>query len=207
MKGSADDALITLLIGKDNKKFVVHKTFACYYSPVFDAAFNGAFDNSKTQTYDLGEVEENTVALLVAWIYSQKIVTPEAAVNETFKAFQFNLVRLWVLADQLMIPQLQDVSIALLEESRASVERIPTTMLQYAYQNTTPQCKLREWFLYACARYFPSQKYSRTPENFPTEFLLALAAYFKKESDACEESPIRNRRTSDFYIERRGPKA
>ena len=55
---SEPGAFVTSLIGKESnpsKKFIIHKEFACYVSPVFDAAFNSNFVEGQTQTYKLDD--------------------------------------------------------------------------------------------------------------------------------------------------------
>jgi len=37
----------------DTKTFRIHKNFICYYSPFFDAAFNGKFVEGETQSMKL----------------------------------------------------------------------------------------------------------------------------------------------------------
>ncbi|TVY41599.1 hypothetical protein LOCC1_G007765 [Lachnellula occidentalis] len=70
--------LVTFKIGKDDKikTFVVHKEFACHYSPVLKAAFNSDFIEGQTQTYvleDIGPYGIETFTLFVKWLYTQKL--------------------------------------------------------------------------------------------------------------------------------------
>lgn len=69
--------MVTILAGPNKEPFLVHKDFACHYSPVLRAAFNSSFIEGETQTYDLDDVEEETVRLLVHWIYTQSIALDE----------------------------------------------------------------------------------------------------------------------------------
>lgn len=55
-------------------KFVVHKQFACYYSPVLKAAPNSEFIEGQTQIYTFEETKhELAFAFFVQWLYAQKI--------------------------------------------------------------------------------------------------------------------------------------
>jgi hypothetical protein len=52
---------------------MVLKEVACYYSPVFDAAFNSNFIEGQTQTCSLKDTSEGVFSLLLQWIYGQKV--------------------------------------------------------------------------------------------------------------------------------------
>ncbi|TVY50181.1 hypothetical protein LCER1_G009005, partial [Lachnellula cervina] len=67
--------VVTILAGSGEKeeKFIVHKAFACHYSPVFKAAFDSGFIEGQTQTYKLDDIEPKVVQVLVQWVYTQKI--------------------------------------------------------------------------------------------------------------------------------------
>jgi hypothetical protein len=51
----------------------VHKEFACFASPVFDAAFNSNFIEGQTQTYKLDDTTSRAFRLLTQWLYFEKL--------------------------------------------------------------------------------------------------------------------------------------
>jgi hypothetical protein len=59
--------MVTIVAGKDDaaKEFIVHKDFACAYSPVFKAALHSSMIEGQTQIYRLEEAEPEVVQLLV----------------------------------------------------------------------------------------------------------------------------------------------
>ncbi|KAH7363880.1 hypothetical protein BKA65DRAFT_388657, partial [Rhexocercosporidium sp. MPI-PUGE-AT-0058] len=67
-------SIITLKVGKDEsvKEFIVHKDYACHFSPVLKAAFNSSFLEGQTQVYQLKDTHEGVVTMLVHWLYHQK---------------------------------------------------------------------------------------------------------------------------------------
>ncbi|KAE8451848.1 hypothetical protein EG329_002689 [Mollisiaceae sp. DMI_Dod_QoI] len=68
--------MVTLLIGNEEEPmepFMVHREFACYYSPVLRAAFEGDSMEGKAQSYRLDDISAGACRLLVAWLYSQNI--------------------------------------------------------------------------------------------------------------------------------------
>lgn len=58
----------------ETKIHIVHKEFACYYSPLLDAAFNGNSEIAKAQTFSIGDgTTFDAFDLLVQWFYRQNI--------------------------------------------------------------------------------------------------------------------------------------
>lgn len=79
---------------EDVHEFPVHKAFICYYSPFFDAAFNGKFIESQTQMVELDDVSPVAFGIFVNWLYTQRInMAGEERILITF------LSSLWLLAD------------------------------------------------------------------------------------------------------------
>jgi len=48
----------------------IHKDNICYYSPFFDAAFNGNFQEGQTQTMEFDDVDVTAFGVLSGWLYS-----------------------------------------------------------------------------------------------------------------------------------------
>lgn len=69
------DEFVTLIVGKEpnEKKYVIHKRFACSYSPVFKSAFNSDFQERQTQICRLEDANDGAVQLLVQWLYAKKL--------------------------------------------------------------------------------------------------------------------------------------
>jgi hypothetical protein len=84
-------------------KFLIHKDFICYYSPFFSAAFNGSFNEGRTQIMMLEDVDPRAFGILVNWIYTQGVEID----NGTWP----NLVtcaKLWILADRFLMRKMQN---------------------------------------------------------------------------------------------------
>lgn len=69
--------MVTIIAGPEKEKFILHKEFACHYSPTFNAGFNSKFLAGETQTYTLDDVAPAPVRLLVHWIYTQTLAVRE----------------------------------------------------------------------------------------------------------------------------------
>jgi hypothetical protein len=76
--------IVKLYAGEDEteKPLSLHKQVACYYSPVFKAAFNSRFKEGETQTYKLEEATQRAVRLLIhvstASLLTKKAMTDDA---------------------------------------------------------------------------------------------------------------------------------
>lgn len=119
----------------------MHKDFACHYSPALKAAFGSTFIEAQTSTYRLTNTNDDTVHMLVYWIYTQKLYPeeemPANAKHETSQGFQVvNLTKLWILADQLLIPRLQNQVARTLEAGFARTRIVSLTSLRLAYAQT-----------------------------------------------------------------------
>jgi hypothetical protein len=138
--------LVTIYVGVkkegegegDRKKFVIHKNFACHYSPVLKKAFTGGLAESRTQTMVLEDIEEQVFALFVNWIYTQEVVHEDGQ-SPGAKL----LIKLWVLAQKLLVPELQNQMIEAIEKRRKADNIIHTGMLEYVYKQTIIGSPLR----------------------------------------------------------------
>ena len=57
----------------EEHKSVVHKEFICYYSPFFAVGFNSNFEEGRTQTMKLRDVDPALFAIVVNWIYCKVV--------------------------------------------------------------------------------------------------------------------------------------
>lgn len=65
--------MAAFFVTEDGKteKFLVHKEHACYYSPIFKAAFNSNSQEGRTGEYRIEGTTLRAFKLLVQWIYYQ----------------------------------------------------------------------------------------------------------------------------------------
>ena len=170
--------MVTLVVGgSDNPvKFTLHKDFACHYSPVFHAAFNSNFIEGQTQTYHLEDAQDKVVTLLVKWIYTRRIATTD---NDTDYG---NLITLWILADKLCIPALQNAIIdqlfKIMPKPGCRITIIGS--LEKIYNETAGGCQLQKFAVEVCAIHLKPDDVRETPQLFPTEFLIDYASRFHR---------------------------
>lgn len=180
MRPSETEDTMTLLIGPATspKKFVVHKSFACYYSPVLKEAFNGEFMGGQTQTYKLEDTTAGAFALFVQWLYTQKIVLET---QDDVTAQWQSLIYLWVLAEKFLIHRLQNQTIDSIDQCQRTSKTINVSNLKYIYENTSAASPLRRLFLYFCTWSMAAETFTDPAFNrqFPEAMLHDLCFRFR----------------------------
>jgi len=186
--------LVTFNIGSGTAKkiFLVLKEVATIYSPVLHAAFRSDFLEGKTQSYTLEDVEPELFKLMVQWLYGQKLeyFFTQADVNSLranpnnteeernnvhgkIEERQRLFVRLWVLADRLAIPRLQNLVADELESIRCDWdESVAWRCLSYVYENTAERSTLKWLLLNQCFRSVSPCLMADDEDHIPKKFLL-----------------------------------
>jgi hypothetical protein len=114
--------------GDRRTDFIVQKVFACFYSPVFREAFASELFEGQRQNYRLKDTIKDAVRLFSLWLYRKKLESN--TLNEAWDGKNKNseeyydridkdemgLVDLWLLADQLSVPRLQNAAIENLDK-------------------------------------------------------------------------------------------
>ena len=181
------DEFVTLIVGKEQneKKFVIHKQFACSYSPVFKSAFNGHLQEGQTQTHRLEDANDGAVQLLVRWLYAKKLDLSLLPLQTTTHQKLEFLVQLWILSDKILIPPLQNVAIRELVAEKERQNIIPTVTLNCVYNNTPLGSPLRRLFLWWCSRETStamSEWYCSNPANSQRRCCLSWLRITPKQS-------------------------
>lgn len=164
--------------GSGKQKFVLHRNFICHYSPFFDATFNGDFKEGKDQQLDLEETDPKVFGIFVNWLYTQEIVAPDE-----YPATSSHLVRLWVLADRMLVPKLQDDALEEFDKLRVEHRlRLSGGTIQYIYDNTVDGSPLRRYVVALEATGYKDmpEDFVDLPQFFPREMLVDMIKYLTK---------------------------
>lgn len=160
-----------------SKEFVVHKSFICHYSPFFDAAFNGRFAEGATQSMLYPTHSLEAFGSFIDWIYSLKIEDG----NGSTPCIQ-ELVYLYVIADHLLIPKLQNQVLEKINGVVGESKELPTAIFGYVYANTTDGHALRRLIVDLYIQYAGKIEVENEQE-FPHEMLIDMFnAAFDKNS-------------------------
>ncbi|KAE8446864.1 hypothetical protein EG329_011495 [Mollisiaceae sp. DMI_Dod_QoI] len=179
----AHPELMVDLIAKmedDNITLTVHKEVVCHYSPVL-ATF---FANNPTKSYTFNSTKR-ALKLLVQWLYSQNLFVDRLHEDRVWLWCpgdeDLALIELWVMAEGLEIPNLQNLVIKVIDDIYQVCHYFPGGCIGSAYEATSRGSKLRE---YLVALYVKSSWLDciiEEDEELPQEFLIELAQYLSNK--------------------------
>jgi hypothetical protein len=110
------------------------------------------------------------------------------------------LIQLWVLADKLLIPELQILVIDKIDDIREVTQA--TDCLDYVCKNTSAGSPLRRWFVHQCATQLEPGWFTEHPEHFPQEMLIDLAAIWSRNtSEQTKVGLMEETNITDFEVE------
>ncbi|KAH8602937.1 hypothetical protein B0O99DRAFT_588004 [Bisporella sp. PMI_857] len=192
------EQMVTFLIGPEGKKFLIHEEAACVASSVLKAAFRGPFIEGQKKTYRLHHTSVEAFRYLSQYLYSGNINfathNPDhthhwaSACEEERKAHEKiccdqdqHLFKLWVLADELIIPHVQNIAVEQILRvfSECGWE---TSEIEYVYKNTAADSPLRHLCVQMAAWDLPSNTLGEELEALPKQFSIDLAVAFSKSS-------------------------
>jgi hypothetical protein len=120
----------------------------------------------------LEEVEGKTFGIFANWLYTQTIEDEDAKVPSADQ-----LIQLWVLADRLLVPTLQNQALLVLDKQRQENHRLPSSSYNFAYENTKDNSPLRLYITECCVyRQHPIQN----PKNYPHQMLVDIINAMRK---------------------------
>lgn len=199
---SDPNSLVTFLVGGENNssRFTVHKEVVCSHSEVLSAAFNSNFIEGQTQTYRLEDTTERAFTLFMQWLYSQKLVLtavskwPGSATHEEVGLEILDLEVLWVLADKLGMPSLQNAALKFLHDLAEKTGFIDG--FQYVYQNIAAESPLRKYIV-ASLSFFDPDNFVANSHRFPPEMLVDFGRFMLRKSKGLENSHLD---VSDYLV-------
>lgn len=173
--------MVTVILGHDKPQtFHIYKEFACYYSPVFRATFNGSFLEGQSQSMTIDEDQANLAfGAIQHWMYTGKLHQVEPA-HFTLSSY----CCVWILADRLLMVALQNhVTRKILEYG--DVLQCSSEEIRWIYDNTSPDGMLRKLVVDVCAIVLKGTAWLREgqEDGFPPQFLFDLALALKIDKD------------------------
>lgn len=194
--------MVTILVGEQKAKFVIHQEFLTFHSEYFRGCLESGFIETATKVVELEHTTPEAFGLFVQWIYtkniSQKSSSDPPKSDDSILAAK-DLVELWILSDYLAIPELQNKTIAMLLRAW-SMRGVPIRYCINVYQSTAVGSPLRQLVVDLFAwtirpgYFYMFKKYQN---EFPHEMLFDIVeAFYKKPS--LSESPVKD--PSNYYV-------
>lgn len=97
-----------------------------------------------------------------------------------------SLVELWVLADKLCMPCLQNVTLKAINDISEKLIRVDILSIEYLYKQTATGSPLRRYWLANCAS-MGASAFTITPEKYPHEMLMNFAEYMIRRERGAEK--------------------
>lgn len=148
----------------------MHKAIACHHSPVLNKAFNGLFLEGQTQTFTIEDFKQpNAFYYIQSWMYTQQT---DSWKLEYGASCPVRIFHVWILADRLLMPRLQNAVMELMHDAPC----VPLRQLRVVYDNTLPESKLRNYLIDLCAirKFSKEDKDSWLAAGVPSELLLNI---------------------------------
>lgn len=160
--------MVTVRIHPPNsakETFVFDKDLICYNSAYFEAAFNSDFSEAATQELEIEDVDIEIFKIFVYWLHKGKLCG-----DDENQPSYTTLVKIWLFADSILAPKLQNLVIYDIDQARYEHDYFPSTRLHLVYDNTAEGSPLRRLIV-------DTWNYTyriSTPENYPHQFLVDL---------------------------------
>ncbi|KAK6613827.1 ankyrin repeat-containing protein [Botrytis cinerea] len=139
--------LVTIVVGKEKRKFAVHKQLICESVAYFRGAFSaGGFKESQECSMDMPEDEPGVFEYFMHWLYRGTV--PEAKALEDFD----QLLGVYIFAEKLCVNDLANKAIDAIQAITKSgkFHQVPDCKVHAdnIWKNTSPTSPLRKWCIH-----------------------------------------------------------
>ncbi|TGO36602.1 hypothetical protein BHYA_0120g00270 [Botrytis hyacinthi] len=141
--------LVTIVVGKEKRKFAVHKQLICESVAYFRGAFSAAgFKESQDCSMDMPEDEPGVFEYFLHWLYRGTV--PEAKTLADFD----QLLDVYIFAEKLCVNELASKAIDAIQAISKSddFDKFPDCTMKHAdtiWKSTSPTSPLRKWCIHA----------------------------------------------------------
>lgn len=183
--------MVTVEVGPQKVSFGFHKGLICSRSPFFEAAFNGSFQETATQSIHLKDDNPHHFDIVHKWFYTDLVTVAFDGKDRMPSGYE--CLHVYVLADKLDIPRLCDAAIKHISDSFVYHKTVPIQWVLSIYERTGPNHRLRKWLIAVILQNYQNnidEVTVRNPEalsNCP-ELLVDLLSAMKAK---CVSSPYK----------------
>lgn len=132
--------------------------------------------------YEMGGLDRSTFVLFSRWLYTQKLIHDDVPETPPGCSKSDAIVKLWVLAEKLLIPRLQNLAMRLLAECWCDGTGWEPSLfsIRYIYDNTECDSHLRKAAVDFCAISSRKTIFTIYGHILPHEMLLDLAIRLRR---------------------------
>lgn len=177
------DDLITVLVGSEDEKFVVHKSAVCKNSKFFQAACGREWKEGQERVIRLPEADPEVFNVYAHWAYTETLdmsLMPEPSLRANDRnspPAYINLGKVWILGnflhDHIVGNRVIDRFLQKLDSDPAA--RVHTQSLEHIWNNTPQGCGLQRVLLETMAVRITEEDFEKYRQDYPQDFLFELA--------------------------------
>ncbi|CZR58478.1 uncharacterized protein PAC_08370 [Phialocephala subalpina] len=168
-------SIVTVNVRKNEddeyETFPVHSNYICHYSPFFKAAFQGGFEEADKQEMNLEDTNPLAFGIFVTWLYTQQICRDSEDVMKNDITWYSILIDLWILADTVLVPRLQNKILEEIDIHRTATKRIPRLLYHQIYNGTSAESPLRLYLIDYCVN---SPRETAEVDSHPPQLLVDI---------------------------------
>lgn len=188
--------VITVLIGKSEKKFIVHKATICSKSPFFAAACSGKWAEGQEGIVRLPGQQSRVFAMFLHWVYTQTIDMTIVNIDLEKGPSYLALLQLWATAHYLQAFDLCNkvVDTMFMRHRQFPTFRPNEDTFQFACNNTTEESGARRLLLDLWVFGCSSEYFEQEGPRLPSEITLAIAKKMIAGEQKSDCNPVKKAR-------------
>ncbi|KAK5717200.1 hypothetical protein LTR15_009089 [Elasticomyces elasticus] len=196
--------IITVLVGTEQCRFIVHKDALTIKSPFFNAACGREWIEGQEKIVRLPEQDAETFRVYLRWVYGDTLEMtlmkepPGYAVTPSF----LNLDKAWLLSsylqDDMLCNMITDRTIEKFQLNKSGL--MAMTTLQYVFDHTPSDSPIGRLFLDGFAAASSARWFAREGTDYPQAVLFDMAKRFA----GGEQKQLPTMRQEDLRKEERG---
>ncbi|OBT48082.1 hypothetical protein VE00_01023 [Pseudogymnoascus sp. WSF 3629] len=200
--------IVYVIVGPERQKFGMHQDHLCATSPYFKSAFEGKFQEAELGEVTLKHTSVATFEMFNEWLYTDN-VTEELCREENMTASQMydkdkptypQMLDVWVLADYLLVPRLQNHIMDKMIARFNNRQIMPILDFAYFYKNTQLGSPIRKFMvdLFVWRWYTASDQYLEYAPRIPSEMSTDLLVAFARRLAKAGENPLND--TGNYHV-------
>lgn len=178
----------------------MHQDHLCANSPYFKSAFEGKFQEAELGEVTLKDTSVATFEMFNEWLYTGEIAEELCEENNLTdqelhakdKPTINQLFDVWLLADYLLVPKLQNYAVDMMIAKQKNRNIIPTGMFRRSYKDTQPGSLMRKLTvdIFVWKWDTKSSEYRECADQIPSEMTMDLVIAFARRVTKEDENPF-----------------
>lgn len=130
---------------------------------------------------NLEDTNPTAFGVFVTWLYTQNICRDSEGTMKNDITWYTVLIDLWILADTILAPRLQNHTLEAIDEARVAYRRIPRLLFHQIYNGTSQGSMLRRYLIDYCVN---SPRETAEVDNHPPQLLVDIINEIRSQTRA-----------------------